>query len=101
GIGHESGGAPLAGRESAPGAAGRDARMPGAESAGPSRAQVIDGAAGRGFASRPYARVYSDYRAAVEEALGGGAVPPGQQYVVRRYFDLIRPRAAAGGGGRP
>ncbi|MFL5306526.1 MAG: hypothetical protein ACJ8F1_15020 [Polyangia bacterium] len=97
GIGHENGGAPLAGRESVPGAPGRDARVPTADGAGPSRAKVIDGAAGRGFASRPYANVYSDYRAAVEEALGASAVPPGQQYVVRRYFDLIRPRSPAGG----
>ncbi|MES1208950.1 MAG: hypothetical protein ABUS79_23680, partial [Pseudomonadota bacterium] len=97
GIGRENGGAPLAGRDSAPLPPGRDARVPTADGAGPSRAQVIDGAAGRGFASRPYAHVYSDYRAAVEEALGAAAVPPGQQYVVRRYFDLIRPRAAAGG----
>jgi hypothetical protein len=96
GIGHENGGAPLAGRESAPGAPGRDARVPTADGAGPSRAQVIDGAAGRGFASRPFAHVYSDYRAAVEEALGTSAVPPGQQYVVRRYFDLIRPRSPGG-----
>ncbi len=100
GIGHQNGGAPLAGRESAPAPPGRDARVPTAEGAGPSRAQVIDGAAGRGFATRPYAHVYADYRAAVEEALGASAVPPGQQYVVRRYFDLIRPRPSAAGGGR-
>ncbi|HXU64189.1 MAG TPA: hypothetical protein VN962_20960, partial [Polyangia bacterium] len=97
GIGHENGGPPLGARESAEAPAGRDARVPVAEGAGPSRAQVIDGAAGRGFASRPYARVYTEYRAALEEALGGAGVPPGQQYLVRRYFDLIRPRPARAG----
>jgi hypothetical protein len=61
---------------------------------------VIAGAAGQGFASRPYTKVYADYRAAVEDALGAGAVPPGQQYLVRRYFDLIRPRAAGRAGGQ-
>jgi trimeric autotransporter adhesin len=101
GIGHENGGAPLAGRDSPPAPPGRDARVPTAEGAGPSRAQVIDGAAGRGFASRPYARVFADYQAAVEDAMGASAVPPGQQYVVRRYFDLIRPRPSAGAGRRP
>jgi len=29
-----------------------------------------------------------------EEALDGTAVPPGKRYVVRRYFQLIRPRGA-------
>jgi len=74
--------------------------VPVADGAGPSRAQVIDGAAGRGFASRPYAHVYTEYRAAVEEALGATGVPPGQQYLVRRYFDLIRPRTGREGNRR-
>jgi len=60
--------------------------------AGPNRAEVIGGAADRGFAQRGYARVFSDYQAAVEDALAASAVPEGRRYVVRRYFDLIRPR---------
>ena len=55
-------------------------------------------AAGRGFASPGYARVFSDYQAAMEDALGATAVPEGKRYLVRRYFDLIRPRT---GGHRP
>jgi len=97
GIGHENGGPALGAREDARSAAGRQEDLSAADGAGPDRARVIVGAAGHGFASRPYARVYTDYRAAVEDALGAGAVPPGQQYLVRRYFDLIRPRPA----GRP
>jgi len=100
GIGHENGGAPLGARDSAEAPPGRDARVPVADGAGPSRAQVIDGAAGRGFASRPYAHVYTEYRAALEEALGATGVPPGQQYLVRRYFDLIRPRTGREGNRR-
>jgi hypothetical protein len=99
GIGHENGGSALgAARDDAPVGAGRQENVSAADGAGPSRAEVIVGAAGHGFASRSYTRVYTEYRAAVEDALGTGAVPPGQQYVVRRYFDLIRPRPPGGAG---
>ena len=60
--------------------------------AGPTRAQVIQSAARRGFAQTPYQNIYTDYQAAVEESLDAGAVPPGRRYVVRRYFQLIRPQ---------
>jgi len=56
---------------------------------------VIGTAAGRGFASPGYARTFHDYAAAVEDALGATAVPEGKRYLVRRYFDLIRPRPPA------
>ena len=59
---------------------------------GPSRAQVIQSAAQRGFARSPYQSVYTEYQAAVEESLDSGAVPPGRRYIVRRYFQLIRPQ---------
>jgi hypothetical protein len=95
GIGREPGGAPL-GRKSDLASRGQDAEARVADGAGPSRAQVIGVAAGRGFASPGYARVFSDYQAAMEDALGATAVPEGKRYLVRRYFDLIRPRA----GGR-
>jgi hypothetical protein len=91
GIGHEPGGAPL-GRKSDLASRGQDAEARVADGAGPSRAQVIGVAAGRGFASPGYARVFSDYQAAMEDALGATAVPEGKRYLVRRYFDLIRPR---------
>jgi len=66
--------------------------------AGPNRAEVIGGAADRGFAQHGYARVFADYQAAVEDALATTAVPEGRRYVVRRYFDLIRPRTGKSTG---
>jgi hypothetical protein len=97
GAGTQPGASPL-GREESP-ASGRshdrEARV--ASGAGPNRAEVIGVAAGRGFATRGYGKVFADYAAAVEDALGATAVPEGKRYIVRRYFDLIRPRT----GGRP
>jgi hypothetical protein len=96
GIGHQPGGAPLGARPTgAAGPRGGEAEVPVADGAGPSRAEVIGTAAGRGFASRPYARMFTDYAAAVEDALAATAVPDGKRHLVRRYFDLIRPRATA------
>ena len=98
GIGHEAGGPPLGPRASETGhAEGNDAEVQVRDGAGPSRAEVIGTAAGRGFASRGYARMFTDYAAAVEDALGAADVPEGKRYVVRRYFDLIRPRDGAPG----
>ena len=92
GIGSEPGGAPL-GRKTDAASRGQEAEARVADGAGPNRAEVIGVAAGRGFASPGYARVFSDYQAAMEDALGATAVPEGKRYLVRRYFDLIRPRA--------
>ena len=72
-----------------------DDDVPLADGAGPGRAEVIGTAAGRGFASPGYARTFNDYAAAVEDALGATAVPEGKRYLVRRYFDSIRPRPPA------
>jgi hypothetical protein len=98
GIGHQPGGAPLGARHAdalaTPGAeAGHDVSL--LDGAGPGRAEVIGTAAGQGFASPGYARTFNDYAAAVEDALGASAVPEGKRYLVRRYFDLIRPRPPA------
>lgn len=96
GIGHQLGGAPLGARRSdLANARGTEADVQLADSAGPGRAEVIGDAAGRGFASRGYAQMFTDYAAAVEDALGATAVPEGKRYLVRRYFDLIRPRLPA------
>jgi hypothetical protein len=62
--------------------------------AGPTRSEVILGAADRGFSSRSYEKVYSDYRQHAEEVLEQDQVPPGYRFYVRRYFQLIRPREA-------
>jgi hypothetical protein len=93
GIGRQPGDAPLGGQDDIPAARGYETEARLAGGAGPSRAAVIGAAAGRGFVAPGYARVFTDYAAAVEDALGITAVPEGKRFVVRRYFDLIRPRS--------
>ncbi len=97
GIGHQPGGAPLGARHGDSARRGTETGndVPVRDGAGPGRAEVIGTAAGRGFASPGYARTFHDYAAAVEDALGATAVPEGKRYLVRRYFDLIRPRPPA------
>ena len=96
GIGHQPGGAPLGVRRGdATATRGTETDVHIADGAGPGRAEVIGTAAGHGFASPGYARTFNDYAAAVEDALGATAVPAGKRYLVRRYFDLIRPRPPA------
>jgi hypothetical protein len=92
GIGSEPGSQALGRPAPTPAARGheREARLRGGS--GPTRSQVIESAAKRGFAQGSYVRVFSDYHAAVEDALEASAVPEGRRYVVRRYFQLIRPR---------
>jgi hypothetical protein len=70
----------------------RDVFDPGQQGAGPTRSEVIYGAAGKGFAERSYKRVYSDYTQVVEEVMGREQVPLGMRYYVKRYFNLIKPR---------
>ena len=96
GAGNQAGGKPL-GRRGDMQTHGHETEARVANGAGPNRAQVIGGAADRGFAQRDYARVFNDYQAAVEDAMATTAVPEGRRYVVRRYFDLIRPRSARPG----
>jgi hypothetical protein len=95
GQGTGAGGPPL-GKRGDMQARGHETEARVANGAGPNRAEVIGGAADRGFAQRGYSRVFADYQAAVEDALATTAVPEGRRYVVRRYFDLIRPRAGKG-----
>jgi hypothetical protein len=94
GVGSEPGGRVLGARDR--GSDGRSGRLAAADVAddrtGPSRAEVIGGAGARGFASAAYRRVFHEYQTAVEESLDATAVPPGRRYLVRRYFQLIRPR---------
>jgi hypothetical protein len=102
GAGHEPGGEPL-GRGSSPPTRGHDREVRVRDGAGPNRSEVIEASARRGFAARSYVRVFDDYQPVVEESLATEAVPEGRRYVVRRYFQLIRPRATAGApsaGGR-
>jgi hypothetical protein len=94
GAGHSAGGAPL-GRGSSPPTRGHDREVRVRDGAGPNRSEVIEASARRGFAARSYVRVFDDYQPVVEESLATEAVPEGRRYVVRRYFELIRPRADA------
>jgi hypothetical protein len=59
---------------------------------GPSRSQVILGAAEKGFRGGSYKKVYTEYRTSAEEQMHEDKVPPGGSEHIRRYFDLIRPR---------
>jgi hypothetical protein len=97
GVGTGAGGPPL-GQRGDMQTRGHETEAAIVNGAGPNRAEVIGGAADRGFAQRGYARVFADYQSAVEDALATTAVPEGRRYVVRRYFDLIRPRTGKGGG---
>jgi hypothetical protein len=95
GIGTGRGGDPLGPRPAAAAhAQGHDSEEHLRGGTGPTRSQVIESAAARGFAQRSYERVFADYQSVVEEALAEGDVPDGRRYIVRRYFQLIRPRTA-------
>ena len=59
---------------------------------GGSRSQVILGAAERGFASRGYKKVYTEYHQVAEDSLSKDDIPGGYRSYVKRYFQLIRPR---------
>jgi len=67
-------------------------RVEGRQGEGPTRSEVIRSSAQRGFASRDYRDVYTDYSGHAEEVLEQDEVPPGYRSYVRRYFQLIRPR---------
>ena len=59
---------------------------------GPSRAEVIQGAAERGFVGREYKKVFTEYETVAEKAIEKEDIPPGYRFYVQRYFQLIRPR---------
>jgi hypothetical protein len=93
GIGNQRGNQPLGERGSmVTRGHAREAQVK--DGAGPTRSQVIQAAAQRGFAHTSYQNVFTDYQSVVEESLDGSAVPPGRRYIVRRYFQLIRPQSA-------
>jgi hypothetical protein len=93
GIGNQRGNEPLGERGSmVTRGHAREAQVK--DGAGPTRSQVIQAAAQRGFAHTSYQNVFTDYQSVVEESLDGSAVPPGRRYIVRRYFQLIRPQSA-------
>jgi len=69
-------------------------RVEGEHREGPTRSEVILGAADRGFVSRDYRRVYTEYQQHADEVLEQDEIPAGYRFYVRRYFQLIRPREA-------
>jgi hypothetical protein len=101
GMGNDPGDAPLGAREAPTGARGEQREAQVRDGEGPSRAEVIEAGAHRGFARTEYQRVFEDYSAVVEETLDTTAVPAPRRYLVRRYFQLIRPRQTGGPTGGP
>lgn len=63
---------------------------------GAASSEVVYSAAERGFASRRYQNVYTQYRTVAEDVLEQDTIPAGYEFYVRRYFQLIRPRDATG-----
>jgi hypothetical protein len=59
---------------------------------GAASAEVIYGAAERGFVGRGYQKVFTDYETVAEQVMAQDEIPPGYRFYVRRYFQLIRPR---------
>lgn len=70
----------------------KDSRVSGQQGAGPTTSETILGSAERGFASRGYKKVFSDYTSVAEEVMTKERVPPGYRFFVKRYFNLIKPR---------
>lgn len=59
---------------------------------GAASAEVIYGAAERGFVGKGYQKVFTDYETVAEQVMTQDEIPPGYRFYVRRYFQLIRPR---------
>ena len=59
---------------------------------GAASAEVIYGAAQRGFVGRGYQKVFTNYQTVAEQVMQQDEIPPGYRFYVRRYFQLIRPR---------
>jgi hypothetical protein len=59
---------------------------------GAATAEVIYGAAERGFVGKGYQQVFTDYQTVAEQVMVKDEIPPGYRFYVRRYFQLIRPR---------
>jgi hypothetical protein len=59
---------------------------------GAASAEVIYGAAERGFVGKGYQQVFTDYETVAEQVMEKDEIPPGYRFYVRRYFQLIRPR---------
>jgi len=90
GLGHDPA---VQGKATTSKASAEDTQVQGTDTGqGGSRSQVIQGAAERGFASRNYQKVYTEYHQVAEESLAKDEIPDGYRSFVKRYFQLIRPR---------
>lgn len=93
GEGYGEGSGPEHGEGKVKGAtAARTEKVKGAEGDGPSIKRTFVDAARRGFAKTGWRDVYGDYAEVAEEMLDKEALPPGRKALVRRYYELIRPR---------
>jgi hypothetical protein len=90
GTGHDP---KLQGQATNPKMGTQDTQVQGSDSGqGGSRSQVIQGASERGFASKGYKKVYTEYHQVAEESAAKDEIPGGYRFYVKRYFQLIRPR---------
>lgn len=93
GEGYGQGSGPEDGEGKLKGAsAARTEKVKGTEGDGPSIKRTFVDAARRGFAKTGWRDVYGDYTEVAEEMLDREALPPGRKALVRRYYELIRPR---------
>ncbi len=97
GLGGESFGSgkgpDVAGERTNPAGKTKDVAAAGVDTGqGEASAEVIYGAAQRGFVGRGYKKVFTDYQTVAEQLLRKDDIPPGYRFYVRRYFQLIRPR---------
>ena len=70
----------------------RTERVAGVHGEGPTVKRVFLDAARKGFAKKGWRKVYADYSEVAEEMLDKESLPAGRRAIVRRYFELIRPR---------
>ncbi len=70
----------------------RTEKVAGAHGDGPSIKRTFVDTARRGFAKTGWADVYGDYKDVAQEMLDKESLPPGRRALVRRYYELIRPR---------
>ncbi len=90
GNGHD---AQLTGQQSHVAAQTHDVSAAGIDSGeGTASAEVIYGAAQRGFVGKGYKDVFTQYQSVAEQVIDKDDIPPGYRFYVRRYFQLIRPR---------
>lgn len=69
-----------------------DDSLQGLHGKGPSTRETILTAAQKGFASRDYQKVFTNYKRVIEESIQAEKVPSGYKYYIKRYFQKIKPQ---------